>query len=391
MADEDDDIMEVEAVVAEDDDDDDVSDAEIEEALPLEVVAAPASDDDDDDEDVDADSVVVAAMVLPEDEDEPVVVPVVAQVSEKPAPKKSPPTATTTARKSTPSKQQSGGKKSSSSSKAVTASSDSKKKKSSAAAEKKTGTAAAASKNKKKKKSTESGSNKKDKKTTSANKVDEVWPVKQARLDMAKEARALLKETVQELPAVLAETTVRSFGQIQLPAKPSATNAFAQTAALYPAGFSCDRYEFSPVHGRFVKLRCTILDAAVVRKLQQERHVKPGWTQTTSGPIFRIAWGLGVDEDKWGDSTTVAYTPPPPSGGPPAKRTPPPPAVGWRVRVRLEKRATWTGEIIAVSAGKNKNTFKIAIRYDNGSEEKDAPYPDPDLTLVTPGTCIVGL
>ena len=72
-----------------------------------------------------------------------------------------------------------------------------------------------------------------------------------------------------------------------------------------------------------------------------------------------------------------------PWGGPPMKRPPMPPVVDQRVRVRFERKEYYSGTITAVAT--SGQSFKIFIKYDDGSMEKDSPYPDPDITLVTPG------
>ena len=349
MADYDDEPMEVEAVVADEDDDEEDDDDEeaIVEAAPVEVVAADDEEDDDDESEAAEEEVVVAAMILPEEDAVEEVAAVVAA-----------PAVSSPAKKSAPKKKKATPKKKT--------------------AEKKETKPAATSSKKKKKKTSSAGASSK---SSGSAAVTEVWPVNPARVDIAKEARALLHETVQHLPVVLAETQVRSLGQLVLKA-PNVATPFCTTSALYPVGFSCDRFEFSPVHGRLIQLRCTILDAVRVRELQKERQAARLWP-VADGPIFRVMWGLGVDEEKWADSTQIPHQVQPPMGGPQMRLPPIKPLVDQRVRVRFEKKEYYTGVITAVaSAGKN---FKIAIKYDDGSVEKDTPFPDPDISLLTPG------
>ena len=340
MSDDDDEPMEVEAVVAEDDDMDDSDDDEV--AAPaVEVVAA---EDDDDSEASKEDEVVVAAMVLPEEEEEVTAVEA-APVPSAPPPKKSP----TKKKKPAP-----------------------KKKTPETASKKDTKGVASSTKKKKKKPSSAS-------KSSTTTMVTEVWPVSPARVDLARDARDQLHEMVQHLPVVLAETQVRSLGQLKLS---KGRTPFCTTAALYPIGFSCDRYEFSPVHGRLIQLRCTILDSARVRQIQKDRHAAKLWPMQ-EGPIFRVTWGLGVDEDRWADSAQVPFQALPSMGGPPMKRSSLRPVVDQRVRVRFERKEYYTGTVTAVAtAGRS---YKISIKYDDGSVEKDTPFPDPDIALVTPG------
>ena len=376
MANEEDDPMEVEAVVAEEDemnetDEDDAA------APAVEVVVAAATEDDaskdnnggdeeDDDEDNDDDEeeednddeVVVAATVWPErdeedqEEEEEVVAAVEAApiVVAEPSPKKSPP------------------KKKRPAAKKKTSETPTNKRDTKASAN---STPAAKKKKKKPSSGTKSSSN--------ATAVTEVWPVNPARVDLARDARDHLHEMVQDLPVVLAETQVRSLGQLKLC---KGRTPFCTTAALYPIGFSCDRYEFSPVHGRLIQLRCTILDAARVRRLQKERHAAKLWP-VQEGPIFRVMWGLGVDEDRWADSAQIPFQALPPIGGPPMKRPPMRPVVDQRVRVRFECKQYYTSTITSVAT--TGQSFKISIKYDDGFVEKGTPFPDPDITLLTPG------
>lgn len=360
---EDDDAMEVEAVVASSEDDE-------EDGGGIHAAAAVAAVQEDDDKGEEEEEMPAAAVVLADDDenegDEEVVATVLpeAEALEEASPPDEVPEvamaeavaapAPAAAPAKAPKKKKVVKKKSANDKKAATTSPKKKKKKAAGAA------------------------------TKASGKVTDVWPVSPARVALAKEARALLHETVQHLPVVLAETTVRSMGQIKLPATHSLAakpTPFCTTAALYPVGFSCDRYEFSPIHGRLIQLRCTILDAARVRQLQKERHAEHLWPQT-EGPIFRVLWGLGVDEDKWADDAQWAFAAAPPQGGPPKQPTLRP-AVDQRVRVRLERKEYTTGVITAVrKAGK---TFEIDIRYDDGAVEKAAPFPDPDMNLVAPG------
>lgn len=381
--------MEVEAVVAEDDTDDDNDDDEAAAAPAVEVVAAEAdedndsrgnrNDDDDDnnDDDDEEDDVVVAATVLPEEDegdDDDEAAAEVAAVAEAPSKPKLPPPPPPPAKKTPPSKKKKPApkKKTPESSTSGTTKKDGK------------GTSTAGAAKKKKKKASPAAGNKASSSSAAVSSaVTEVWPVNPKRVDLARDARDHLHEMVQYLPLVLAETQVRSLGRLKLSRQRS--TPFCTTAALYPIGFSCDRYEFSPIHGRLMQLRCTILDAAQVRQLQKDKHVPSDrmWPKA-DGPIFRVMWGLGVEEDKWADRTQIPFQAEPPLGGPPVKRPPMRPVVEQRVRVRFERREYHPGTITAVTtAGKS---FKISIQYDDGSSEKDAPFPDPDITLVTPGT-----
>ena len=240
------------------------------------------------------------------------------------------------------------------------------------------------------------------------------------RMGAANNARELLYETVQKMPFPVATHqgdtfSVRSFGQLKMATKSSSgssdTNNFCTSTSLFPVGFSCDRIEFSPSHGRFLKLRCAILDGTRVG---------------VDGPLFRVMWGQGIDEDK--DKVEYPYdpfsnsAPLTGSGGDPnnddevddvvvaiptsAGYQPPSsqvaPAVDMRVKTRFDKDKYYYGTITAVTekevdttakgkkqtksngSNKKKVDLEISIKYDDGSVEVSS-FPDPDISLVMPG------
>ena len=220
--------------------------------------------------------------------------------------------------------------------------------------------------------------------------VDDIYQsIPHAKLLAAREARAMIRETVPFLPVPVAETHVRAFGRLKLQQQP---NPFATTNALYPIGFSCDRYEFSPVHGRLVKLRCSILEGPA------------------GGPVFRILWGRGVEEepadpadyplDLYAHSAPIIDTG---SATTDARWThaigaqrhaPIAPREGLRVKVRGDTSASFfigtiisVGEPQIVSKKKKKKRTRhdIVVQFDDGVKES-LSYPDPDLELLTPGT-----
>ena len=234
----------------------------------------------------------------------------------------------------------------------------------------------------------------------------------------------MLQETVPTLPVPVAETTVRSFGRLCIQTNPvlgapapskkakkdgnAESGRFSTTSALYPVGFSCDRYEYSPVHGRVLKMRCSILDGKAVKAKQK----KGGFAVDANlpdGPIFRVMWGRGVDEDVVDDSIEYPFDPettaPPLVATGSAKTdtllkaaTKPKPARivperGMRVKVRFEKGQYLCGTIDHVGKPKSTTSSKskrkhkevdITIKYDWGYKEKLA-FPDPDVDLMPPG------
>eukprot|EP00934_Nitzschia_sp_Nitz4_P004114 Nitzschia sp. Nitz4//scaffold47_size129522//67235//74024//NITZ4_003555-RA/size129522-augustus-gene-0.109-mRNA-1//1//CDS//3329552812//4104//frame0 len=225
---------------------------------------------------------------------------------------------------------------------------------------------------------------------------DDATGISGDRLAAANTAREILVATVPRLPVPVNDSyTVRAFGRLHIE---QASMDYSTPNALCPVGFSCDRYEFSPVHGRVLKLRCSILDGA-----------KTNLGQT--GPVFRVMWGQGVDEDvekveypynpysnsapiSGNDDDVVAL----PADHAAAKKdwTQYAPTVGMRVKVRFDQDQFYYGTIIDADEngagggdddtddGKSKSAVDIVIRYDDGSTE-DAFFPDPDISLVMPG------
>ena len=230
------------------------------------------------------------------------------------------------------------------------------------------------------------------------------------RLEAAREARLALQEQVPLLPIHIAETAVRSFGRLHVNGTNS--NPFCSTSALYPIGFSCDRYEFSPVHGRVLKLRCSILSGPSIRKKQQAA----GRTNTTvgDGPVFRILWGPGIDADSGG---AVDYPFHPDEQAPPLIQTGSLrkdealqeavryhqqssghkaallPTKGMQVKVRFDGGKYHLGVVRSVGkqtsatvqgTKKKRKQVEITVKYDDEFQETIA-YPDPDVVLLMPG------
>ena len=109
-------------------------------------------------------------------------------------------------------------------------------------------------------------------------------------MDAAVSARSFLASSVDMLPFPVSDNqVVRSFGRIKIEKRvilppegedgaraATAGNKngplYSSAAAIHPVGFSCDRFEFSPVHGRIIRLRCDVLDGAKVRKLRKAQR-----------------------------------------------------------------------------------------------------------------------
>lgn len=215
----------------------------------------------------------------------------------------------------------------------------------------------------------------------------------------ASNARQMLQEIVPSLPMPVGDCHLRSVGRIV-----HDSIKYSTAWALYPVGFSCDRYEFSPVHGRILKLRCSILSGKNIKqRLLSQKHPIPNFV--TDGPIFRVMWGRGVDEDADPveypfDASTEAQplslkqipegSPATPHGGAVRRK----PMVGMRVRVRFSETDYYEGTLTAVTPlkssdptptkAKKRKRYKITIQYDEGSTET-ITHPDPDVQVLGPG------
>jgi hypothetical protein len=258
--------------------------------------------------------------------------------------------------------------------------------------------------------------------------------VSPAVIEAANDARRMLRETIRVIPFPIAETVIRSLGRLCVQVRSSKSNQkdrvvqnkFCLSSALYPIGFSCDRNEFSPVHGRVLKLRCSILDGRSVKVKQKEllQRLDPKETATSKasisdihdGPIFRITWGRGVDEASEIFTEKYPYDPEIHSSplfvnsiGRPKRILSKArkgkyirPAKGMRAKVRIDRDSCSDAKIIEVSSigksnGNGKTRDNIAIEnsesqpslnvtvlYDYGTTET-FEYPDPDLEIIMPG------
>ncbi|KAL7541225.1 hypothetical protein ACHAXR_012783 [Thalassiosira sp. AJA248-18] len=277
------------------------------------------------------------------------------------------------------------------------------------------------------------GSTKKSSSTTITSSSHTLYGMPEISAEKARAAqlaRSALQEAVTRLPhKVTPQLTVRSFGRI----KPEYYHNSSPLDAMYssphaicPVGFSCDRFEFSPVHGRVIKMRCDILDGSSLKKndsslkpdqsgssssepmLVEEKIIMPGSDidNLGDGPVFRVTWGEGVEEDKLlepscpfdpyvasahlgGDVDAIAV----PLSSSKNKGSKPAglPEVGMRVSVRFDKGKDYGGLITKVKPmekaqmTKNKKAIcNITIKYDDGVTEV-APFPDPDIVVAYQG------
>jgi F/Y-rich N-terminus len=222
---------------------------------------------------------------------------------------------------------------------------------------------------------------------------------------------------IQSMPSTSSSKPSTLGPQVAILAK----NPFHTSTALYPIGFSCDRYELSPVHGRIMKMRCTILDGRSI-KASQKLGGFPVQSDLPDGPVFRIMWGRGVDEDSVAATSTpdfnpktsndkVEYSFDPYTQSKPivatgstkhdalimdavkaTKRASVIPKVGMRVKVLCDKDIFFPGTITSVNESnpvvangkKKRKRYHITINYDDGIKE-DMTFPDPDIELLLPG------
>jgi hypothetical protein len=234
----------------------------------------------------------------------------------------------------------------------------------------------------------------------------------------AREARSFLQEAVTSLPYVVTDShTIRSFGRIKPEYYASPLDAlYSSLHSIYPVGFSCDRFEFSPVHGRVIKMRCDILDGSSLREHRLEQAKKGGLTGVEKmssekenvedlgdGPVFRVTWGEGVDVDKvlepscpfdpyiasahiGGDVDAIAVPLSSKKGFKPLGF----PEIGMRVSVRFDKCKMYGGSITDVkpiekqAKSSKKAICNITIHYDDGVTEV-AAFPDPDIVVAYQG------
>jgi hypothetical protein len=251
-------------------------------------------------------------------------------------------------------------------------------------------------------------------------------------VDVAKDARTMLRETVPVLPFPIADTQIKFWGSLCVQVgndeegnvvignESSSVKYFNTNCALYPVGFTCDRYEFSPVHGRVLKMRCSILDGKSIKsRLRELARSKDANNITTNnieanaasslhdGPVFRVSWGPGVDDDPEKDAEHP-YDPEihsqPIFVNSKGKRRNDllqtsksiPPENGMRVKVRFNREQFCFGTIQSVnfSSGKDSSSKKnktatsedslVSVRYDHGAVET-FNYPDQDLIILLPG------
>ena len=246
----------------------------------------------------------------------------------------------------------------------------------------------------KKKPSTPSNSSspKRKKKTNSSSTKKKKYDgVAKERFKAAEARREVLQDTVRSLPFLIGDLDLRSFGRLIL--EDTHDTKYSNPAFLYPVGFSCDRYAFSPAHGRNIKLRCSILDGKAIKQEQKAKGFPTA--QIHDGPLFRIMWGNAIDTDQ--QQLEFPYDP--------FLHSPPEnqdrsqtnltntthnkqqhvlaPELHMKVKVRMLKENDYSyGTIVHVKEPPTKKKKReITIRYQEGFEET-LLFPDPDVTII---------
>ena len=237
------------------------------------------------------------------------------------------------------------------------------------------------------------------------------------KLEAAQKARDILLTSTKTTPFHVSDShIIRNFGRIKVESK-GGNPRFSTTTSLFPVGFSCDRFEFSPVHGRGLKMRCEILDGkdyahgdADVKTKKEGNSTKARDKLNAKSPLFRITWGQGIDElDNGKPFPFDVYSAAAPLGNnvdsvavPMGLDVPIVPETDMRVKVRFDDDVWYRGTITRVTKKtasdvkekkkrgtrsaktKNKNHFSLKLLYDDGMKE-EVIYPDPDIVLVAPG------
>ncbi|KAL7511584.1 hypothetical protein ACHAXN_008574 [Cyclotella atomus] len=218
------------------------------------------------------------------------------------------------------------------------------------------------------------------------------FTAKPESIKAASAAREELHSKVTSLPYSIGDyCIIRCLGRLDSsydPSKESKGYSYSKADALYPIGFSVDRYDYSPVHGRVIKIRCEILDG---RLLKLEKNEPNGHRNSYGvvdqdlgdGPVFRVMWGEGIDADDDTDTTTPISFPSDTSTS--SEK----PTVGTRVSVRFDNDEYYQGKITKVNTSKKTSTqyntnWNITILYDDGVVEHTS-YPDPDIRIYPPG------
>jgi hypothetical protein len=245
--------------------------------------------------------------------------------------------------------------------------------------------------------------------------------ISQDELESAQKARDILLNSMKETPFHISDShVIQNFGRVVVENDDSVEPVFSNPTSLFPVGFCCDRYEFSPVHGRVVKLKCEILDRGETQtakrsdeepKSNGDEKEKKRKKNKGKGPVFRITWGQGIDELQDGKPFPFdLYSASAPLGGdvdtvavPMGLDVPVIPEPGMRAKVRFDDDVWYHGTIKKAykkkssqddkdkkkgtrSASKkgSKSHYVINIAYDDGMNE-EISFPDPDIILISPG------
>lgn len=205
------------------------------------------------------------------------------------------------------------------------------------------------------------------------------------------QAREMLVTEVPALPACIAGVVVHSFGKVR--PDNSFLSKYSRPNAIHPIGFSCTRYEFSPVHGRIIKMRCDILEGEQGSEMESISEC-----DDEEGPIFAISWGKGIDDEK---VSPIQNFDPFEEGKPVNESvdnggntertsTSVDPFIGAKVKVRFDNDWWYSGTVSRFNEIDKKRdeetvfdckkSWNLTIDYDDGATE-DAIYPSREVLL----------
>mmetsp|Transcript_15582 Transcript_15582/g.35061 ORF Transcript_15582/g.35061 Transcript_15582/m.35061 type:complete len:790 (-) Transcript_15582:5189-7558(-) len=193
------------------------------------------------------------------------------------------------------------------------------------------------------------------------------------RLHAHRNSVSSLNTEVRRLPAKVGGIVVNNMG---VP-----NSQYCEPGHIWPIGFCTTRHEFSPVHGRIIKIRCDIIEGEEDEEIGKKN------------PIFRIRWGKRIEEEKdvpvrtFFSSSDREYhaashmsrdvlSPPTEEE---YENQPEKPVVGMRARVRFDKKY-WYGGTIKSTSVNEKGCTLLKIEYDDEFLE-EIQFPDMDVML----------
>ena len=249
----------------------------------------------------------------------------------------------------------------------------------------------------------------------------------QDRAQAIAHARNLLLMEVPALPILLnsssatAECLIESFGEVQTynnnnnASSTSQSNRrrsrYCKPSAIYPIGFQCVRYEYSPLHGRMIALRCSVrsgpvfvisfgdvneIDRNNINENNGNMNVNAGLRSFDPYPDVQAPAVYHRDNYERDDSATVTASS---TVKWDALGNTIPPQVNYAAKVRFDNDWWYAGYVSDVNTKPNANdlnavdtlstsasSWLISITFDDGAVEDDIEYPSPDVLLFHPCT-----